>query len=243
MTDQPSKKQVKKAGRTVRRYHRGEVDKDQFDAAVATIWAYRSGFSAPLAKVTSGLRGFMGTLDIDAEVSQRLKRLDTILDKLSRESTLSLDTMGDIGGCRVVLANDSIDELRRVQGWIEHRWGDQIVRVRDYIEQPRQSGYRAVHITVVRDDHRIEIQLRTAKMHEWAQIMERASQLFGENFKQDGITGPIGEFARTLSLRDQASDGLYSMTDSDRDHYVNSLDAFGRMMDNVGYEGGGIDAE
>jgi hypothetical protein len=51
--------------------------------------------------------------------------MSTILDKLERESSLSLDKMQDIGGCRAVL--NSLDDLRRLR--------DRIVRY-----HPRQSN-------------------------------------------------------------------------------------------------------
>lgn len=54
------------------------------------------------------------------EVSQCLKRMVTIVDKLcARGKGMDLSRMRDIGGCRVVLATDSIDDLNRLA---EHTW-------------------------------------------------------------------------------------------------------------------------
>lgn len=103
----PSKNSVRKAGSTIRRYARGESSADEFHAALEVVSDYRATFSAPLVKVNNGLRGFLRTLGIHAEVTQRLKRMDTIVEKISeRETGLSLDRMGDIGGCRVVLKDE-----------------------------------------------------------------------------------------------------------------------------------------
>jgi hypothetical protein len=45
-------------------------------------------------------------------VAQRLKRLPTILDKLTRIPTMSVTTMHDLGGCRVVFETvDEVEEL------------------------------------------------------------------------------------------------------------------------------------
>jgi hypothetical protein len=71
------------------------------------------------------------------EVTQRLKRFITILDKLKREPTLDLSKMQDIGGVRAVVG--SIEEIRRVQR--------RLTRVRpvrgysDYITSPREISF------------------------------------------------------------------------------------------------------
>lgn len=211
-----TKSQVKKAGRTVRRYHRGEATREDYLAALDVVSAYRASFSYPLTKVNNGLRGFLATLAIDAEVTQRLKRMDTIAEKIGvRETSLSLDTMGDIAGCRVTLKDDSIDDLRRVQAWIDYRWEDSVKHVRDYVESPRSSGYRAVHMLVDRDGRLVEVQRRTAGMQQWAETMESLSQAMGENFKQDRGDSPAQEFGKVLSLLYQARDGLYALTPDD----------------------------
>lgn len=105
------------------------------------------------------------------EVSQRLKRMPTILDKLLREPTMQLATMQDIGGCRAVLS--SVNEVRRVQKRLAKNRPP--VRTSDYIIDPRASGYRGVHVIVDYDDRLIEVQLRTRVMHEWAITVERLS--------------------------------------------------------------------
>jgi predicted nucleic acid-binding Zn ribbon protein len=51
-----------------------------------------------------------------SRISQRLKRIPTILDKLHREPGMNLGRMEDIGGCRAVLRD--LDEVYRVLGRI-----------------------------------------------------------------------------------------------------------------------------
>ena len=131
-----------------------------------------------------GLRSMVDTEGCRVEVTQRLKRIPTIVDKLQREPTIRLSTMQDIGGCRAVL--DSIDEIRRVERRLVRNRPP--VRVSDYISSPRDSGYRGVHVIVTYDDRMIEIQLRTQAMHEWAITVERLSGRLGEDLK--GGRGP-----------------------------------------------------
>lgn len=135
-----------------------------------------------------GLRSVVKTERCNrVDVSQRLKRAPTIVDKLEREPTLSLARMQDIGGCRAVLG--SLDELRRVESRLKKNRPP--VGYADYVVSPRVSGYRGVHLIVRYEEndgrHRsIEVQLRTMVMHEWAITVERLSGRLGQNLKGDG---------------------------------------------------------
>ena len=114
MTDGLTKSQVNKAGKMLRRAVRGEqVKPSDVDAAMGILLRFRAAHQLPLIKATMGLRSRVKTAGCQLEVSQRLKRAHTIVDKLGREPTLALANMQDVGGCRVVL--ESVREVRRVQ--------------------------------------------------------------------------------------------------------------------------------
>ena len=203
-TGRPSASQLRKAGSIIRKHHRGEASAEEFLRSLATVRAYRAEFAYPLVKLNNGLRGIIRRAGVSASVTQRLKREPTIIEKLSeRETGLDLSRMQDIGGCRVVV--DSIDELRTVQSGIERLWSADIDTVRDYIESPRESGYRAVHIVVRRDGLPVEVQLRTTRMHDWAELVENISGQLGINYKQDGDS-PVQEMLAGLSELHQAEE-------------------------------------
>lgn len=144
--------------------------------------AWRAAHGAPLASANMGLRSMVQSSGCQIEVSQRLKRIPTILDKLRREPTMALASMQDIGGVRAVL--NSISEIRRVEARVKkHRPS---VGYADYITTPRDSGYRGVHLIVEYRERNIEIQLRTRVMHDWAITVERIGARLGQNLKQDG---------------------------------------------------------
>lgn len=183
----PSGNQVKKAGSQVRKALRTEVgDPAAFIDAIHTIQRHRGTFRGPLVTANNGLRSMANTLGLDGKVSQRLKRMVTILNKLGREPTLALDRMQDIGGCRVVLKTRA-DVYRLAERLQSLR---PTLRVNDYIQEPRQSGYRGVHVIVEygRCPRPIEVQLRTEPMHLWATLVEDISGNSGINYKMDGAT-------------------------------------------------------
>lgn len=191
----PSKSQIKKAGSTIRKYYRGEVDIDAAVEALQLVEEWRAAHYVPLVSANNGLRSRAKTAGVEAEVTQRLKRRQTILDKVQREPTLDLSRMQDIGGCRAVVA--SIDDLRRLEARIKNG-RIPVIGGADYIKSPRQSGYRGVHVVVEYQERQIEIQLRTEVMHAWALAAENYSGVLGENLKQDG-THPIQLFLATAS--------------------------------------------
>lgn len=133
------------------------------------LLAYRAAHAQPLTKANNGLRSMLKTKGLPIEVSQRLKRAATILDKLTREPTMALSKMQDIGGCRAIVS--SVEEVRAIQARLTSNRPP--VRVSDYIASPRPSGYRGVHVVVTYDDRFVEVQIRMQLMHEWAVAVER----------------------------------------------------------------------
>lgn len=195
-----TKSQVNRAGQLLRRHLRGElVGEDSLAQALDVVLAYRAAHQYPLTKATMGLRSVVRTEGFPIEVSQRLKRLTTIFDKLHREPTMALANMQDIGGCRAVL--NSIAEIRRVEQRLKRN--RPALAVSDYITHPRPSGYRGVHVVVAYADreaeHRtIEVQLRTQTMHQWAIVVERLSGRLRADLKSGG--GPAEVLALLAAI-------------------------------------------
>lgn len=174
--------QVNKAGKVLRRALRGDasVDGAAFNAAFGVLLAFRAAHQSPLTTANMGLRSMVKTVGcLEPEISQRLKRVPTVLDKLRREPTLALANMQDLGGCRAVLR--SVEEVRLVAARLVSR--GRVERVSDYITEPRASGYRGVHAIVRYHDRRIEVQLRTQVMHQWAVTVEALSGVIGRDVK------------------------------------------------------------
>jgi putative GTP pyrophosphokinase len=197
---------VNKAGRDLRRYlqdpSRGPFGPRQLEALNLLV-EFRAAHSRPLIKANNGLRSMVRSEGCTVQVSQRLKRMSTILDKLVREPTMAPSKMQDIGGCRAILG--SLDEVRRVERRIARNRPP--VKIDDYITSPQASGYRAVHLIVTYDDRPIEIQLRTQRMHQWAVAVERLSGHLDENLKSG--QGPqevldwLTAIAEALAIEDE----------------------------------------
>lgn len=150
------------------------------DALGLVLFRFRPTFQRPLDKVVMGVRSMVKSSSpslkkkgVSLPVGQRLKRELQIIDKLARHPKMKLARMQDIGGCRGVLPG-GMSEVRAVIDRMEAAGWD-IKGFDDYVEKPTKHGYRAVHVVVMRDDHLIEVQLRTPGQHAWAIAVERAS--------------------------------------------------------------------
>lgn len=166
--------------------------------------AFRESFQLPLKKTAMGLRSMVCSeiptlkrIGDRVPVAQRLKRREQIINKLTRLDSMQLWTMGDIGGCRAVLpSRQQVDGvLRRIRkNWDVHG------RIRDRRDEPADSGYRAVHVIVIRDGRMIEIQLRDPQEHEWALAVERTGSRLGIGLKEGEGPNDLKEYFRLASL-------------------------------------------
>lgn len=183
-----SKSRIDKAGRVLRAWWTSEQDvgDDVLTPHARVAFHYRATFQDPLKKVTVGVRQFVARESAEVIVGQRLKRMPQILNKLDRFSSMRLSQMEDIGGCRAILPGGAT-EVQGVVRRIRRNW--EVGFYRDYVREPKRTGYRAVHVVVVRDGRFIEIQLRTPGQHAWAEAVERAAARTGFNLK-DGEGPP-----------------------------------------------------
>jgi ppGpp synthetase/RelA/SpoT-type nucleotidyltranferase len=191
-----SRSAVDRAGRLLRDWAQtGVLMESREQDAMEVVSRYRAQFQAPLTSVVIGLRSAARTSGADVVVGQRLKRQPRIVAKLARYPRMELSRMQDIGGCRAILPD--LATVSAVAQRVRRQKSD-VVSVADYIASPKQSGYRAVHMVVVRDGTLVEIQLRTPWQQQWATLVEDLDGAYGLTLKDE--TGPedVLRFLRLL---------------------------------------------
>lgn len=180
--------QIDRAGKTFFDVSRSVNDRAD---AVGLIWDWRTAHSYPLNAIHMTLRNRALRVEKSALTAQRLKRLPSILRKLGRQSTMQMSQMQDIGGCRVILSNmKRIEALLHVYKSSPLR--HELNRTRDYIEDPKEDGYRSIHqmyrfsgkaTSLPWHRLRIEIQIRTKLQHAWATAVETVDAFTEEDLK------------------------------------------------------------
>jgi putative GTP pyrophosphokinase len=157
----------------------GEAELDR--AWEALTW-WRSLHARPLSTVAANLRYHVdkegGRVEGRIEVTQRLKRHVTLIDKLAREKG-NVTQMHDIGGVRARLP--SFGHVYALSRRLRKTWT--IIKVRDYIAEPKDTGYRALHLIVKRNGFPIEVQLRTEVQDIWANMVEDITRKTGSGLK------------------------------------------------------------
>lgn len=132
---------------------------------------------------------------VATSVGQRLKRRNTILDKLVREPNMPLASMHDIAGCRMIF--DTLDDLNAVRASMHGaRWQHSLSHDPekfDYILTPKTTGYRGVHDVYEYavnsiggkpwNGLKVEIQYRTLPQHAWATAVEVADLITSNRIK------------------------------------------------------------
>lgn len=109
--------------------------------------------------VASGLAG--------ASVKGRQKKPYSVFKKMQSKS-LSFEQLSDVYGFRIVV--DDIPSCYRALGIVHTRWRVVPGRFKDYISTPKQNDYQSIHTTIVGPSRqRIELQIRTRRMHDIAE--------------------------------------------------------------------------
>lgn len=151
---------------------------------------WRAAHNFPLNTFQIGLRKRSRRVDSDALVAQRLKRTPSIIRKLQRFPSMSLARMQDIGGCRAVVG--SVGQVREVvRSYRESSIKHTLVNEKDYIERPKTSGYRGVHLVYRYNSDRngtfnglqIEVQIRSQIQHCWATAVETVGTFLSQSLK------------------------------------------------------------
>ncbi|WP_111561072.1 RelA/SpoT family protein [Rhizobium sp.] len=122
----------------------------------------------------------------NAYVKGRQKKPYSVFRKMQSKS-LSFEQLSDVYGFRIIV--DDIPSCYRGLGIVHTRWRVVPGRFKDYISTPKQNDYRSLHTTIVGpSSQRIELQIRTKRMHEIAEFGIAAHTLY-----KDGASNADGD--------------------------------------------------
>ncbi len=137
-----------------------------------------------IARIETALAQELAARGIIAEVKGRQKQPYSVWRKMERKS-IGFEQLSDIYGFRVLVG--STEDCYRVLGIVHTKWPVVPGRFKDYISTPKQNDYRSLHTTVIGPgSQRVELQLRTADMHDIAQHGIAAHALYKEGRAADG---------------------------------------------------------
>lgn len=128
------------------------------------------------------LRSTLAKENITCECYGRPKHIYSIWKKMQRKN-LAIDELYDLLAVRVIV--DSLMQCYTVLGIVHSLWQTIPKEFDDYIANPKENGYQSLH-TVVLDENsnRIEVQIRTQAMHDYAELGVAAHWSYKEGGKQ-----------------------------------------------------------
>lgn len=169
MAKEISKTQIDRLGDRLKQGNITEADLRLLDL-------YRRSFTPAYEIVVGTIRQ-----DLALEPTGRPAKSTTSISEKLRREHIRLTQIQDIAGCRLTVADiaeqDSV--VQSLAGLFEQ------TTIVDRRERP-SHGYRAVHVIVSCLDKMIEIQVRTALQHLWAELSEKLSDLVNPAIKYGG---------------------------------------------------------
>lgn len=230
-----SKERVKKAGakllNTETNLFSSKETFQEFEDAVSVFHNWRAAHAFPMHIMLNLLRKSALRVDGKAVAVQRLKRVSSILEKLDREESMNLSRMEDIAGCRVVVENTSC--VNRVYDSLKNsRTKNVLSRERNYILQPKESGYRGIHLVYKYGGSKekfkgmpVELQIRSKVQHSWATAVEVVG-----TFTKQALKASAGE-QDWLDLFKYVSVEFSKLEESYVDPRYEGVDTFSLMVE------------
>ena len=109
----------------------------------------------------------LAAVGLDAQVQGRPKHLYSIWKKM-QDKSLALERVFDMRALRVIVAD--VPACYAALSRVHERYRSVPGEYDDYIARPKGNGYQSLHTVVLADDDRpVEVQIRTAAMHEHAE--------------------------------------------------------------------------
>ena len=146
-------------------------------------------------------------------IKTRIKESDSIVKKLRRYGyETSIENMvkyvNDIAGVRIICSFTS--DIYRLAEMIGNQSDLKVLSIKDYIKNPKESGYKSYHMLVsvpifLSDsvvDTKVEIQIRTIAMDFWASLEHKIYYKFEGN-APDYISRDLRECAKMVEDLDE----------------------------------------
>lgn len=173
-------------------------------------------------------------------ITSRIKSPQSIAKKI-RHNNMELTVeniikyINDVAGIRIICSFTS--DIYRIADLIKDQSDVKILKVKDYIINPKENGYMSYHMIVsipvfLSDqviDTKVEIQIRTIAMDFWASLEHKMYYKFEGNAPAH-IRRELKECADIVSFLDQK---MLALNDEIRTYSVDPMDQYREMMSDM----------
>jgi len=208
------------------------ADEDLWDDINGEVLLNLKGFLAQQQLYSAAIKEIRTKLEILDEEFQvhydhnpihniefRLKSPDSIIKKLKRKNLeISLDSIWnniyDIAGVRVIC--NYIQDIYYIADLLTKQDDIKLLRVRDYIKNPKENGYRSLHLIVqvpvfLAKETKlvpVEVQIRTIAMDFWASLEHKLRYKAKENVPEN-LKKRLIDCAEQIAKLDSEMQAIY----------------------------------
>lgn len=152
-------------------------------------------------------------------IESRLKSIQSIYAKLKKKN-LPLETEAvkeniyDIAGVRVIC--NYVDDIEKMAELLLKQNDVTLIRIKDYVNNPKENGYRSLHIVVKVpiflaesvEDTPVEVQIRTIAMDFWASLEHRLKYKSDEKVSKE-LAARLKVCAEKINAIDKEMQHIY----------------------------------
>ncbi len=133
------------------------------------------------------------------EINGRPKHLYSIYKKMISQGK-AIDELFDLFAVRIILDTEENNDCFLAYGIVSEIYRPVPERFKNYISVPKKNGYQSLHTTVISNDgKRVEIQIRTRAMHDFAERGVAA------HFRYKASTGGTASWVDSTDLEEWAN--------------------------------------
>ena len=149
----------------------------------------------------------MSSYGLKCKVEGRAKHFFGIFKKME-EQHITFDEVYDLTAFRIILDSNREKECYEILSIVHSLWKPVPGRFKDYIAMPKANNYQSLHTTVIGPyGERVEIQIRTMPMHEWAEKGIAAHWRYKEGIPpQEGEGEQLGKIRELLEVQQELKD-------------------------------------
>ena len=153
-------------------------------------------------------------------MESRLKSINSNEEKIERKGMAmeieSVYKITDLAGVRVVC--NYIDDIYKVEDSLLRQDDIKLIKRKDYIKNPKESGYRSLHLVVEvpiflsdRTYHMpVEIQIRTIAMDTWASLEHEIKYKRKEDMPKE-VADELKQCAKSMAEVDATMERIHKM--------------------------------
>ena len=175
------------------------IDPEMYAFLLKKVRLSRNERVAYLNKMIAPIKDDLEKQGFAVELQGRAKHLFSIYNKM-RMKNKEFDDIHDLYGIRVIIDTDKLSDCFAVYGYITQQFPPIPQHFKDYISIPKHNGYQSLHSAIIGPKgYVIELQIRTRRMHEFAELGVAAHWRYKEKItKDDAAVDSFLKWAREL---------------------------------------------